>query len=75
MLDGFGGWRSLASLALSLTPNTCSFHYSKPASESAPQFEADVQTACSAIEYKDFKVTQTEPGSSDLEGFVAFVYK
>ena len=55
--------------------NTRSFHYSKPASESGPQFDADVQTACSNIEYRDFKVTQTEPGASDLEGFVAFVYK
>ncbi|KAF5834082.1 hypothetical protein DUNSADRAFT_9396 [Dunaliella salina] len=51
------------------------FHYMKPQAEAAPQFDADVHCACSRVEYSDFKVTQVEPGSNDLEGFVAFAYK
>ena len=53
-----------------------SFHYTKPQAESEAQFEADVKFACSSVDYKDFKVTKTEPGSSsEQEGFVAFSYK
>mmetsp|Transcript_40252 Transcript_40252/g.89383 ORF Transcript_40252/g.89383 Transcript_40252/m.89383 type:complete len:218 (+) Transcript_40252:29-682(+) len=52
------------------------FHYeNKSVEEARKQLEQDVKVGCSMFDYTGLSVNQTEPGSIEDEGFVAFQYK
>ena len=57
-------------------PEFYAFHYEgKSVDEAKASYVSDCNIGCTQYDYDEFKIAKTEPGSSDLESFVAYSYK